>query len=93
MRNQRKTWSGAWAECIDSLNSLVTDLVQLRDQVVLTPNMEKGIEFLLNLGEDDLPVGRAQIDGANGRQILFRIMLPEVWVATWRQARAEGTLK
>ena len=32
---------------------IVTDLLQLRDQVVLTPNMEKGIEFLLNLGADD----------------------------------------
>ena len=44
---------------------IVTDLVQLRDQVVLTPNMEKGIEFLLNLGPEDLPVGRAQIEGDN----------------------------
>jgi biofilm protein TabA len=44
---------------------IVTDLVHLREQVVLTPNMEKGIAFLLNLGPDDLPVGRAQIDGAN----------------------------
>jgi biofilm protein TabA len=44
---------------------IVTDLVQLRDQVVLTPNMEAGINFLLNLGPDDLPVGRALIDGDN----------------------------
>lgn len=44
---------------------IVTDLRHLRDQVILTPNMEKGIAFLEGLGPDDLPVGRAPIDGDN----------------------------
>lgn len=42
---------------------IVADLAHLRDQVVLTPNLEKAIDFLLSAGQDDLPVGRLPIDG------------------------------
>ncbi|MEA2530090.1 MAG: hypothetical protein QOG89_1734 [Thermomicrobiales bacterium] len=42
---------------------IVVDLVNLRDQVVLTPNLEKALNFLLQLGQNDLPDGRAPIDG------------------------------
>jgi biofilm protein TabA len=44
---------------------IVVDLDQLRDQVVLTPNIEKAIDFLVNSGQDDLPLGRFAIDGDN----------------------------
>lgn len=41
---------------------IVADLSALRAQVVLTPNMDKGIAFLLNLGHDELSDGRVVID-------------------------------
>jgi YhcH/YjgK/YiaL family protein len=44
---------------------IVVDLAELRGQVVLTPNMEKGLNFLLESGQKEFPVGRQVIDGDN----------------------------
>lgn len=42
---------------------IVADLRQLRNQVVVTPNMEKAIAFLEESGQAELEVGRVTIDG------------------------------
>lgn len=44
---------------------IVADVVNLRGQVVMTPNLEKGIEFLLRGGHEELPTGRVLIDELN----------------------------
>jgi biofilm protein TabA len=44
---------------------IVADVANLRTQVILTPNMEKGIDFLLKGGLADLPTGRVLIDDLN----------------------------
>lgn len=42
---------------------IVSDLANLRDQVVMTPNMETAIRFLLESGQADHPAGRLTVDG------------------------------
>jgi biofilm protein TabA len=42
---------------------IVADLAHLRDQVVLTPNMETAIAYLLSSGQDERPDGRVVVDG------------------------------
>src|SRR5262245_2379075 len=42
---------------------IVIDLKRVREQAVLTPNMETAIDFLLRSGQDELPLGRHPIDG------------------------------
>ena len=42
---------------------IVADLTHLRDQVVLTPNMETAIAYLLSSGQDERPDGRVVVDG------------------------------
>ncbi len=42
---------------------IVSDLVHLREQVVMTPNMETAINFLLESGQADHPAGRLTVDG------------------------------
>ena len=42
---------------------IVSDLSQLRNQVVVTPNMEKAIAFLEKSGQAEMEVGRVAIDG------------------------------
>jgi YhcH/YjgK/YiaL family protein len=42
---------------------IVSDLANLRDQVVMTPNMETAINFLLESGQADHPAGRLTVDG------------------------------
>jgi len=44
---------------------IVADLAHLRDQVVLTPNMETAIAFLVESGQKEFPEGDLVIDGAN----------------------------
>ncbi len=44
---------------------IVVDLKNLRDQVVLTPNMEKAVAFLEQSGQDNLAEGRVTVDGEN----------------------------
>ncbi len=44
---------------------IVADVANLREQVILTPNMEKGLNFLLQGGHQDLPTGRVLIDDLN----------------------------
>ena len=44
---------------------IVADVANLREQVILTPNMEKGIDFLLQGGHENLPTGRVLIDDLN----------------------------
>jgi biofilm protein TabA len=44
---------------------IVADVANLREQVVLTPNMEKGLNFLLQGGHEDLSTGRVLIDDLN----------------------------
>ena len=42
---------------------IVSDLEHLRDQVVMTPNMETAINFLLESGQQEHPAGRLTVDG------------------------------
>lgn len=42
---------------------IVTDLTRLRKQIVLTPNLEKAITYLISHGQSDLPTGRQVVDG------------------------------
>ena len=44
---------------------IVTDLVHLREQVVLTPNIEAAIAFLETSGQNEIAVGRVLIDGTS----------------------------
>ena len=58
------------------------------DQKFLEVARDAGAEFLVTKDKALLKLGRKTAQAG-----LFRIMLPEVWVATWRQARAEGALE
>jgi biofilm protein TabA len=42
---------------------IVTDLARVREQAVLTPNMQTAIDFLVRSGRNELPLGRHPIDG------------------------------
>jgi YhcH/YjgK/YiaL family protein len=44
---------------------IVANLEHLKDQVVLTPNMETAINWLIESGQAEHPAGRAVIDGDN----------------------------
>ena len=44
---------------------IVANLENLKDQVVLTPNMETAINWLVEQGQVQHPAGRAVIDGDN----------------------------
>jgi YhcH/YjgK/YiaL family protein len=44
---------------------IVANLENLKDQVVLTPNMETAINWLVEHGQAEHPAGRAAIDGEN----------------------------
>ncbi len=44
---------------------IVVDLANLKDQVVLTPNMQKAIDFLIESGQSSMPDGRVVVDGDN----------------------------
>ncbi|MCC6703846.1 MAG: YhcH/YjgK/YiaL family protein [Thermomicrobiales bacterium] len=44
---------------------IVANLENLKDQVVLTPNMETAINFLLEQGQAAHPAGRLVVDGDN----------------------------
>ena len=58
------------------------------DQKFMELARDAGASILISKDKALLKLGRKTAQAG-----LFRIMLPEVWVATWRQARAEGTLK
>jgi len=42
---------------------IVSELRNLKSQVVMTPNLESAIDFLLERGNDELPAGRLVVDG------------------------------
>ncbi|MGD9715277.1 MAG: YhcH/YjgK/YiaL family protein [Thermomicrobiales bacterium] len=42
---------------------IVSDLTTLRGQVALTANLEKAIDFLIEHGGEEFPIGRQVIDG------------------------------
>ena len=42
---------------------IVSDLEHLREQVVMTPNMETALDFLLESGQQEHPAGRLTVDG------------------------------
>ena len=44
---------------------IVANLENLKDQVVLTPNMETAIKFLIEQGQAEHPAGRVVVDGEN----------------------------
>jgi YhcH/YjgK/YiaL family protein len=44
---------------------IVANLENLKDQVVLTPNMETAINFLIESGQAEHPAGRVVVDGDN----------------------------
>lgn len=44
---------------------IVSNLENLRDQVVLTPNIETAINWLVESGQKEFPTGRQVIDGDN----------------------------
>ncbi len=58
------------------------------DQKFMELARDAGASILISKDKALLKLGRKTAQAG-----LFRIMLPEVWVATWRQARTEGTLK
>jgi putative PIN family toxin of toxin-antitoxin system len=58
------------------------------DQKFMELARDAGASILISKDKALLKLGRKTAQAG-----LFRIMLPEVWVAMWRQARAEGTLE
>jgi putative PIN family toxin of toxin-antitoxin system len=58
------------------------------DQKFMELTRDAGASILISKDKALLKLGRKTAQAG-----LFRIMLPEVWVATWRQARTEGTLE
>lgn len=58
------------------------------DQKFMELARDAGASILISKDKALLKLGRKTAQAG-----LFRIMLPEVWVATWRQARTEGTLE
>jgi len=58
------------------------------DQKFMELARDAGASILISKDKALLKLGRKTAQAG-----LFRIVLPEVWVATWRQARAEGTLE
>jgi len=58
------------------------------DQKFMELARDAGASILISKDKALLKLGRKTAQAG-----LFRIMLPEVWVATWRQARAEGALE
>jgi len=58
------------------------------DQKFMELARDAGASILISKDKALLKLGRKTAQAG-----LFRIMLPEVWVTTWRQARAEGTLE
>ncbi len=58
------------------------------DQKFMELARDAGASILISKDKALLKLGRKTAQAG-----LFRIMLPEVWVAAWRQARVEGALK